>query len=76
MLRGKKSKVMYDVEKICELQHRLDEYERFLEYLFFMLHDKDVHRQAIVFRDKDVPLHNYISEEIKKLIEQCSTSEK
>ena len=76
MLRGGKSEVMYDVEKICELQHRLDEYERFCEYLFFMLHDKDVHRQAVVFRDKDVPLHDFISKEIKKLIEQCSTSEK
>lgn len=67
---------MSDVEKICELQHRLDEYARFCEYLFFMLHDKDAHRQAIVFRDEDVPLHDYISKEIKKLIEQCSTSEK
>ena len=67
---------MYDVEKICELQHRLDEYERFCEYLFFMLHDKDVNRQAVVFSDKDMPLHDYISKEIKKLIEQCSTSEK
>lgn len=67
---------MYDVEKICELQHRLDEYERFCEFLFFMLHDKDVHRQAVVFSDKDVPLHDYIIKEIKKLIEQCSTSEK
>jgi hypothetical protein len=67
---------MYDVEKICELLHRLDEYERFCEYLFFMLHDKDVHRQSIVFRDKDVPLHDFISKEIKKLIGQCSTSER
>lgn len=67
---------MYDVEKICELQHRLDEYERFCEYLFFMLHDKDAHRQVIVFRDKDIPLHDFICKEIKKLIEQCSTSEK
>lgn len=67
---------MYDIEKICELQHRLDEYERFCEFLFFMLHDKDVHRQAVVFSDKDVPLHEYISKEIKKLIEQCSTSER
>ena len=76
MLRGGKSEVMYDVEKICELQHRLDEYERFCEYLFFMLHDKDAHRQAVVFRDKDIPFHDFISKEIKKLIEQCSTSEK
>lgn len=76
MLRGGKSEVMYDVEKICELQHRLDEYERFCEYLFFMLHDKDAHRQAIVFRDKDIPFHDFICKEIKKLIEQCFTSEK
>jgi hypothetical protein len=67
---------MYDVEKICELQHRLDEYERFCEYLFFMLHDKDTHRQAIVFREEVIPLHDFISKEIKKLIEQCSTSER
>ena len=67
---------MYDVEKICELQHRLDEYERFCEYLFFMLLDKDASRDAIRFDDKDVPLHDFISKEIKKLIEQCSTSEK
>ena len=67
---------MYDVEKICELQHQLDEYARFCEYLLFMLQDKDAHRDAIRFDDTDVPLHNYISEEIKKLIEQCSTSEK
>lgn len=58
------------------MQHRLDEYERFCEYLFFMLHDKDAHRQVIVFRDKDIPLHDFISKEIKKLIELCSTSER
>lgn len=67
---------MYDVEKICELQHRLDEYERFCEYLFFVLNDKDAHRQAVVFRDKDIPFHDFISKEIKKLIEKCSTSER
>ena len=67
---------MYDVEKICELQHRLDEYARYHEYLFFMLHDKDVHRQTVIFHDNDIPFHDFISKEIKKLIEQCSTSEK
>lgn len=67
---------MYDVEKICELQHRIDEHERFLEHLFFILHEKDVSRQAIRFDDSEIPLHDYIYKEIKKLIEQCSTSEK
>lgn len=67
---------MNEVAKICELQHRIDEYERFCEHLFFMLSDYDVNRRCMAFSSSDMPLCEYIIKETKKLIEQCSTSEK
>lgn len=61
---------MYDVEKICELQRKLDEYERFHGELFFMLYNRDVKRQFVCFREDDVPFSEGIIELVKKLIEE------
>jgi hypothetical protein len=77
MLRGEeRRKIMNDVEKICELQRKLDEYERFHGELFYMLVNRDVKRQFVAFDPTDVPYGKVILEQVKKLIEQCSTSEK
>lgn len=67
---------MYDVEKICELQRKLDECERFHGELLLMLINKDIKRQFVVISKQDVYLGEAILKEVKKLIEQCSTSEK
>ena len=69
-------KVMHDVEKICEMQRKLDEYERFYGELFIMLVNRDVKRQFVAIDPYDVPYGKAILEQVKKLIEQCSTSEK
>lgn len=67
---------MHDVEKICEMQRKLDEYERFHGELFIMLVNRDVKRQFVAIDTDDVPYGKAILEQVKKLIEQCSTSEK
>lgn len=67
---------MYDVEKICELQRKLDECERFHGELLLMLINKDIKRQFVVISEQDVYLGEAILKEVKKLIEQCSTSER
>ena len=67
---------MYDVEKICELQRKLDEYERFHGELLLMLINKDIKRQFVAISEQDVYFGEAILKEVKKLIEQCSTSEK
>jgi hypothetical protein len=61
---------MYDVEKICELQRKLDEYERFNGELFLMLYNRDVKRQFVRFIGDDVPFGNDIIKQVKKLIEE------
>lgn len=61
---------MYDVEKICELQRKLDEYERFHGELFLMLYNRDVKRQFVRFIENDVPFADDIIEQVKKLIEE------
>ena len=76
MLRGIKSKVMYDVEKICELQRKLDECERFHGELLLMLINRDVKRNFVAISEQDVYFGEAILKEVKKLIEQCSTNEK
>lgn len=70
------SKVMYDVEKICELQRKLDECERFHGELLLMLINKNIKRQFVAISKQDVYFGEAILKEVKKLIEQCSTSEK
>lgn len=67
---------MYDVEKICELQRKLDECERFHGELLLMLITRDVKRQFVAISEQDVDFGEVILKEVKKLIEQCSTSEK
>lgn len=67
---------MYDVEKICELQRKLDECERFHGELLLMLLNKDVNRQFVAIDEQDVYFGKAILKEVKKLIELCSTSEK
>jgi hypothetical protein len=61
---------MYDVEKICELQRKLDEYERFHGELFLMLYNRDVKRQFVRFSEDEVPFSEDIIKEVKKLIEE------
>jgi hypothetical protein len=61
---------MYDVEKICELQRKLDEYERFNGELFLMLYNRDVKRQFVRFIKDDVPFCDDIIEQVKRLIEE------
>ena len=67
---------MGDVEKICAMQRRLDEYERFHGELFLMLYNKDTKRQFVCFEPKEVPFSEEILKYVKKLIELCSTKEK
>ena len=67
---------MHDVEKICEMQRKLDEYERFHGELFIMLVNRDIKRQFVAIDSNDVPYGKGILDQVKKLIEQCSTSEK
>lgn len=67
---------MYDVAKICELQHRIDEYDRFYGELLLMLIHKDIKRQFVAISEQEVPFAKAILDEVKKLIELCSTSEK
>lgn len=69
-------KVMHDVEKICEMQRKLDEYERFHGELFIMLVNRDIKRQFVSIDPDDVLYGKAILDQVKKLIEQCSTSEK
>lgn len=61
---------MYDVEKICDLQRKLDEYERFHGELFLMLYNRDVKRQFVCFREDDVLFSEELIKEVKKLIEE------
>jgi predicted site-specific integrase-resolvase len=61
---------MYDVEKICELQRKLDEYERFHGELFLMLYNRDVKRQFVLFREEEVLFGEDIIKQVKKLIEE------
>lgn len=61
---------MYDVEKICDLQRKLDEYERFHGELFLMLYNRDVKRQVVRFIKDDVPFCDGIIEQVKRLIEE------
>lgn len=61
---------MYDVEKICDLQRKLDEYERFHGELFLMLYNRDVKRRFVRFIGDDVPFGDDIIEQVKKLIEE------
>lgn len=61
---------MYDVEKICDLQRKLDEYERFHGELFLMLYNRDVKRQFVRFIENDVPFGDDIIEQVKRLIEE------
>lgn len=61
---------MYDVEKICELQRKLDEYERFHGELFLMLYNRDVKRQFVRFREDEVLFGEDIIKQVKKLIEE------
>lgn len=61
---------MYDVEKICELQRKLDEYERFHGELFLMLYNRYIKRQFVCFSEGDVPFSEGIIKEVKKLIEE------
>lgn len=61
---------MYDVEKICDLQRKLDEYERFHGELFLMLCNRDVKRQFVRFIGDDVPFGDDIIEQVKRLIEE------
>ena len=67
---------MYDVEKICELQRKLDEYERFHGELFLMLINRDVKRHFVAISEQDVNFGEAILKEVKKLIEECSTHER
>lgn len=61
---------MYDVEKIYDLQRKLDEYERFHGELFLMLYDRDVKRQFVCFSKDEVPFSEEIIKQVKKLIEE------
>lgn len=61
---------MYDVEKICDLQRKLDEYEHFHGELFLMLYNRDVKRQFVRFIENDVPFGDDIIEQVKRLIEE------
>jgi hypothetical protein len=61
---------MYDVDKICSLQRKLDEYERFHGELFFMLYNRDVKRQFVRFSEDEVPFSEDIIKQVKKLIEE------
>jgi hypothetical protein len=61
---------MYDVEKICDLQRKLDEYERFHGELFLMLYNRDVKRRFVRFVGDDVPFGDDIIEQVKRLIEE------
>lgn len=67
---------MYDVEKICELQRKLDECERFHGELLLMLVNRDVKRQFVAIDTADVPFGKAIFEQVTKLIEQCYSCEK
>ena len=69
-------KVMYDVEKICELQRKLDECERFHGELLLMLINKDIKRQFVAISEQDVYFGEAILKEVKKLIELCYSCEK
>ena len=67
---------MEDVEKICEMQRTIDEYERFSAELYLMLSNKDIKRQFVSFNSHKLPFSEAILKEVKKLIELCSTKEK
>lgn len=67
---------MENVQKICEMQHRLDEYERFHGELFLMLYSKDVNRQFVCFDENEVPFSKEILKCTKDLLKLCSTKEK
>lgn len=66
---------MGDIEKICQLQRCIDEYERFMEHLFFIIKDKDVNRAAVRF-DNCIPLHEFIEKEVKMLVAKIKDYDK
>lgn len=63
--------MLHDVEKICELQHKLDEYERFHGELFLMIYEGDTDRNFVRFDEQVVPFAEDLIKQIKKLIAKC-----
>ena len=61
---------MENIEKICEMQRRLDEYERFHGELFLMLYEKNPNRQSVRFDEDEAPWAELLIKEIRKLLEK------
>lgn len=63
--------MLHDVEKICELQHKLDEYERFHGELILIIYEGDTDRKFVRFDEQVVPFAEDLIKQIKKLIAKC-----